>query len=216
MDDCKACVITISWLIWYSRWMDGGIDKEECTVVSNVSKFESSQIEVPLVCTILVPTTVYLTSTTLWKNIFLQKCPLSFFPEKTSSGLAAELIPNLRTSLLRNSQNCWLKPACILANISNDISPLTVRMLYNPISNQLRVMGSLSPSNQSTQIQNHCRTASVHLHLYITADRRRHNVAWYECHAFRAAPFLLNMQRNVSKHGLNIVWWRLPCRKVWK
>lgn len=147
---------------------------------------------------------LYVTSTTLCKNIFLQWCPLSYLPEKTSFELKVELIPNLHTSLLRNSQNCWLKPACILANISNDISPLTVRMHYNPISNQLRVMGSLSPSNQGVRIQNHCRKARVHLHLYITADRRRHNVTWYECHAFRAAPFLLNTQRNVSKHSLNI------------
>lgn len=133
------------------------------------------------------------------------------FQKRTSSGLSVDLIPDLHTSPLGYSQNCWLKPACILTNISNDISPLTVRMRYNPISNQPRVMGSLPQSNRRVWIQNPFCKVRIHLHLNIAADRGKQNIAWYECHAYRTALFPLNMQRKVSKHGLNIVWYSLLC-----
>lgn len=89
------------------------------------------------------------------------------------------------------AQNCWLKPACILTNISNSFSPPTVRMRYNPISNLLRVIGSLSQSHRRAWIQNPFCKVSIHLRLYITADRKKQNIAGYECHAHTAAFILM-------------------------
>lgn len=93
-------------------------------------------------------------------------------------------------STWEQAQNCGLKPACILTNISNSFPPPTVRMHYNPISNRVRVMGSLHPSHQRVWIQHPFCKVSIHFHLYITADRRKQNIGWYECHASPVALFL--------------------------
>lgn len=102
-------------------------------------------------------------------KLFLQRWQVSNSSRKAQQLKLLVLIPDRHTFPPRNSQNRCLKPACILTDISNDISAQPVRMHYNPITNQLGAMGSLSWSYQGEWIPNPFCKVSVHLHLYISA-----------------------------------------------